>query len=381
MLVYKLILSGMILMCKNSLHDIVVCQDVSIQTTRTVNYMKDTLKLGCTPTNVKLWNGISAISLSKNTSSGFRDIVHVVLDLKLFRNQTNWMQSGWWSRGIVIKEYVYPLSSSGLEFYIPANRVVCSDEGTYRCTVIGSTIDNSEVVKVKIDTVQLTVKPTTINQIQIHPQQPDAIYVRYTVVLLRCTGTVGRDPAGEIRWCYRRDDMFNFIGWPNLDDYDQGMLISNDCQNSRTSTLRYNVSADYQYTEFRCETGGTTMVCGHSSAIASNITIYRYSEPMESTTITYVETTDSEPMESTTITYVETTVCSSDINTILISCIAILIALILIGFAISVMLYKKGIIVIKWKKERIYGDTKARTKAEHVYDSTTEYHMYNTAEG
>ncbi|VDI70124.1 Hypothetical predicted protein, partial [Mytilus galloprovincialis] len=269
--------------------DIVVCQDVSIQTTRTVNYMKDTLKLGCTPTNVNLWNGIAAISLSKNTSSGFRDIVLVERNLRSLRSQANWMQSGWRIRGIVIKEDLYPLSSSGLEFYIPANRVECSDEGTYRCIVVGSSIANSDLVKEKIDTVQLTVKPTTINQIQIHPQQP--IYARYTVVLLRCTGTVGRDPAGEIRWCYRRDDMFNFIGWPNPDDYDKGMLISNDCQNSQTSTLRYNVSADYQYTEFRCETGGTTMVCGHSSAITSNITIYRYSEPMESTTITYVETT------------------------------------------------------------------------------------------
>ncbi|XP_071172573.1 uncharacterized protein [Mytilus edulis] len=134
----------------------------------------------------------------------------------------------------------------------------------------------------------------------------EGFYKPYTLIELSCTGTVGRNPAGELRWCYRRDDMFNFIGWPNAYNYDRGILVQLGCQNSRTSILRYNVSADYKYTEFRCESGGSFWPCGFSKSIASNITIYRYLVPIQSTTLTSVETTDSVSQQSTSSTSVET---------------------------------------------------------------------------
>ncbi|XP_063441808.1 uncharacterized protein LOC134722167 [Mytilus trossulus] len=364
----NLIVTGVILIYWQSYNDIVSCQSVYVITPGAMNYLEDKLKLGCSPSQVSMWGSVTHITLSKNTSTGFQDIVTVFLNFKTLQNQTIWNQSGWQNRANFIREYVNPLTtSSGLEFDIPADRVLCSDEGIYRCTVIGSSALNEPIDIEKIGTVKLKVKPTTVSQIQVSPKpEIEELYKANTVILLICTGTVGRNPTGELRWCYRRDDMFNFVGWENADDYDQGPLISyGGCQYSRTSKLRYNVSADYKYTEFRCETGGTTMECEYPSAIASNITIQRY----------------TDPKQSTSLTNIDTAVCSSKLNTIFIVCIAILIAGMLIGFAITVLLYRKGVIVIKWKKERIYGDTNATTTTEHVYDSTTEYHMYNTTEG
>ncbi|XP_052061735.1 uncharacterized protein LOC127701809 [Mytilus californianus] len=220
--------------------------------------------------------------------------------------KTVWTQSGLQQRATVIKEYVHPLSTSaGLEFDIQADNVLCSDEGTYRCKVSGTSSINQPIEIDIIGTVQFKVE-ATINQIQVSPKpEMEASFRPNTLIELSCTGTVGRNHVGVLRWCYRRGDMFNFNGWPNAEDYDQGMLVQLGCQNSQTSTLRYNVSADYRYTEFRCESGDSFLPCGFSKTIASNIVIYRYSVPIQSTTLTSVETTDTVSLPSTSLKSVE----------------------------------------------------------------------------
>lgn len=92
--------------------------------------------------------------------------------------------------------------------------------------------------------------------------------------MLRCSGTVGR-PAQDFRWCYRYSINDNFQGWANSGDYDQSTATPNGCQNFRTSTLRYNVSATEEYTEFSCEVGGTSTICGVGNPLSANITIRR----------------------------------------------------------------------------------------------------------
>ncbi|CAC5415078.1 unnamed protein product [Mytilus coruscus] len=273
---------------------------------QTAHFQQDKLKFGCILSNVPMWGGVTHIILSKNTSTGFQDIVSV--NLNFLKNQTIWKQSKWHNRATVIKEYVNPLTTStGLEFDIHADNVLCSDEGTYRCTVIGTSAFNQPKEIDRIGTVQIKVEPTTIDQIQVSPKpEIEELYKPNTLIELSCTGTVGSNPAGELRWCYRRDDMFYSIGWPNADDYDRGMLIPQVCQNIRTSILRYNVSSDYKYTEFRCESGDSFLPCGSSRTIASNITIYKYSVPIQSTTSTSIETTDSVSLQSTSLTTAET---------------------------------------------------------------------------
>ena len=48
------------------------------------------------------------------------------------------------------------------------------------------------------------------------------------------------------------------------------------CQYRQQSVLTYNVSKTIAQADFRCETGGTSNTCGHSSAIAAIYTIYMY---------------------------------------------------------------------------------------------------------
>lgn len=118
------------------------------------------------------------------------------------------------------------------------------------------------------------VNPTSIDPIMPIPAQPELIYTANEVVRLRCSGTVGR-PAQDFRWCYRNSINNNFQGWANSADYDQSTATQNGCQNSRTSTLRYNVSATEEYTEFSCEVGGTSLICGVGNPLSANITIRR----------------------------------------------------------------------------------------------------------
>jgi hypothetical protein len=61
----------------------------------------------------------------------------------------------------------------------------------------------------------------------------------------------------------------------NTNDITHGTPTMSDCQYKQLSVLTYNVSATIQQADFRCETGGTSTTCGHSSAIAANYTVYR----------------------------------------------------------------------------------------------------------
>lgn len=126
--------------------DIVSCQDVAMVLSRTALFQQEKLKFRCSPSNVARWGGVTHIILSKNTSTGFHNIVSVFLNLKTLQNQTIWYRSEWRNRATSIREYVNPVTtSSGLEFDISADNVLCSDEGTYRCKVIGSSTDNQAV--------------------------------------------------------------------------------------------------------------------------------------------------------------------------------------------------------------------------------------------
>lgn len=123
-----------------------------------------------------------------------------------------------------------------------------------------------------------SVEPNRINQITVSsPNPPMSEYNAHQVVTLSCNGEVG-NPAKDLRWCYRdggKNPPGNFQGWQNDNDIVKGSFISFGCQKTQTSTLRYNVSAEYPYKEIKCETAYGVLPCGHSSIISSNITIYR----------------------------------------------------------------------------------------------------------
>lgn len=69
--------------------------------------------------------------------------------------------------------------------------------------------------------------------------------------------------------------MGDFTVYSNTKDITHGTPTLSGCQYRQQSVLTYNVSETIAQADFRCETGGTSATCGHSSAIAANYSIYR----------------------------------------------------------------------------------------------------------
>jgi hypothetical protein len=69
--------------------------------------------------------------------------------------------------------------------------------------------------------------------------------------------------------------MGYFTVYGNTNDITHGTPTMSGCQYRQQSVLIYNVSATIPQADFRCETGGASTTCAHSSAIAANYTIYR----------------------------------------------------------------------------------------------------------
>jgi hypothetical protein len=70
--------------------------------------------------------------------------------------------------------------------------------------------------------------------------------------------------------------MSDFTVYGNTNDITHGTPNMSGCQYHQQSVLTYNVTETIAQADFRCETGGTSTTCGHSSAIAANYTIYTY---------------------------------------------------------------------------------------------------------
>ena len=124
----------------------------------------------------------------------------------------------------------------------------------------------------------IVAEPASINPIQVQPQQLDNTYNPYTSVKLTCNGDVGNPPS-NLRWCIRTTGsnmMGDFTVYGNINNITHGTPTLSGCQYRQQSVLTYNVSETIAQADFRCETGGTSTTCGHSSAIAANYTIYTY---------------------------------------------------------------------------------------------------------
>ena len=70
--------------------------------------------------------------------------------------------------------------------------------------------------------------------------------------------------------------MGDFTVYGNTNDITHGTPTLSGCQYRQQSVLTYNVSETIAQADFRCETGGISTTCGHSSAIAAIYTIYMY---------------------------------------------------------------------------------------------------------
>lgn len=133
-------------------------EDASLIIVSIAKYRQEKLKFGCSPTLPNTWSSLSSITLSKNTSAtSTEDIVQVSLQLNSsIQNKTTWYSENWQNRAMIIKQFIHPLTGSGIEFDIPTEHVLCSDEGTYHCTVRGVTSVGQSTETTTTGTVQFT---------------------------------------------------------------------------------------------------------------------------------------------------------------------------------------------------------------------------------
>ena len=265
--------------------DVVNCQRyVSFTTGMNILYKQEKLPFTCNPTGVAAQTGlITDIILWKNSTLGWKEIVKIWSNSinGVLVNEIEWLNTDIRDRAAINKQKVSPSNEAGLEIEISLINVKCSDSGVYKCSINGNSRSVSFGSESAPKTVKMTAEPASINPIQVQPQQPDNKYNPYTSVTLTCSGDVGNPPS-NLRWCIRTTGsnmMGDFTVYGNTNDITHGTPTLSDCQYRQQSVLTYNVSATIQQADFRCETGGTSTTCGHSSAIAANYTVYLYAKP------------------------------------------------------------------------------------------------------
>ena len=133
------------------------CQYVTISAPATINYEIDKLKFICSPNNVQSTTSITTIALAKNTSAGYSEIVKVFVDISTGQivNKVQWFQNAVQSRATVITALVTPTSQARLDFDINATQVLCSDEGTYQCSIAGTTSSRQSVTSTAVTSVSM----------------------------------------------------------------------------------------------------------------------------------------------------------------------------------------------------------------------------------
>ena len=140
------------------------CQTyVTIATDNEVMYQQEKLPFTCSPTGAALSGTITDITLWKNSTSGWKEIVKIWLKIEngLGVNEITWTNTDVRNRSTIINQKVYPSSQAGLQIEISPIKVKYSDKGDYKCSISG----NSGSVSIGSESVPKTV--TTMGAINI----------------------------------------------------------------------------------------------------------------------------------------------------------------------------------------------------------------------
>ena len=136
---------------------------VTITTDNEVMYQQEKLPFTCSPTGAALSGTITDITLWKNSTSGWKEIVKIWLKIEngLGVNEITWTNTDVRNRSTIINQKVYPSSQAGLQIEISPIKVKYSDKGDYKCSISG----NSGSVSIGSESVPKTV--TTMGAINI----------------------------------------------------------------------------------------------------------------------------------------------------------------------------------------------------------------------
>ena len=136
------------------------CQPyVSLTTDNEVLYHQEKLPFTCSPTGAALSGTLSSISLLKNSTSGWKLIVKILLELENVTpvNKIKWDSTDIERRASVKNRKVFPSNESGLQIEISPIKVHCSDKGVYKCVISGNGNSASDSVNLDSESAPKTV--------------------------------------------------------------------------------------------------------------------------------------------------------------------------------------------------------------------------------
>jgi len=118
------------------------CQTyVTIATDNEVMYQEEKLPFTCSPTGAALSGTITDITLWKNSTSGWKEIVKIWLKIENGQvvNEITWTNTDVRNRATIVNKKVHPSIQAGLQIEISPISVKCSDSGEYKCSISGNT--------------------------------------------------------------------------------------------------------------------------------------------------------------------------------------------------------------------------------------------------
>ena len=120
-----------------------------------VLYQQENLPFTCSPKSTVLSGTITDITLWKNSTSGWKEIVKIWLKIENVQvvNEITWTNTDIRNRATIINQKVSPSSQAGLQIEISPINVKCSDKGDYKCSISG----NSGSVSISNESAPKTV--------------------------------------------------------------------------------------------------------------------------------------------------------------------------------------------------------------------------------
>ena len=114
---------------------------VTIATDNEAMYQQEKLPFTCSPTGAALSGTITDITLWKNSTSGWKEIVKIWLKIENGQvvNEITWTNTDVKNRATMVNKKIYPSSQAGLQIEISPISVKCSDSGEYKCSISGNT--------------------------------------------------------------------------------------------------------------------------------------------------------------------------------------------------------------------------------------------------
>jgi hypothetical protein len=121
---------------------------VTIATDNEVMYQQEKLPFTCSPTGAALSGTITDITLWKNSTSGWKEIVKIWLKIENGQvvNEITWTNTDIRNRATIVSKKVHPSSQAGLQIEISPIIVKCSDSGEYKCSISGTELHTKQFI-------------------------------------------------------------------------------------------------------------------------------------------------------------------------------------------------------------------------------------------